>query len=381
MRITYNQVFFNPVYNRQNNIKQPGMMNAGLKDRSINPGAPGIAGLVSGGQGEDARTSVRKQMQDQLRNLFEKERSNPLTLVKENTNEAEEAGKEEDKKDKLLDSGKIYNFKEVSNKIQRAKTSLSAGQAVIAAKRKVSEIKRKLAAAGDDGDELQVALTHARKIEVVAERKQNNLKLEEMVANTQKRDEMLKKMEEIGESNKSDVLNAVKDEITERQFEKIDEQTELMKEEAEKLREEMDKKIEATQEKMLEQMDEFAEEMSDEESEMLREMSEVIDAMEIVDPHMSEEELEKLKTKHRFSEQKALMKADMEYLKSVYKNIDGRSSAGASGISSGMSGAFGASQSMSAFGSASVSVSSAGAIAGSADSGASAPVPAVDVSI
>ena len=37
-----------------------------------------------------------------------------------------------------------YNYKDVSNKIRRAKTSFSAEQAVISAKRKVIEIKRKL---------------------------------------------------------------------------------------------------------------------------------------------------------------------------------------------------------------------------------------------
>ena len=48
-----------------------------------------------------------------------------------------------EKKAKSMASSYKYNYKDVSTRIQRAKTSVSAGQAVIAAKRKVVEIKRK----------------------------------------------------------------------------------------------------------------------------------------------------------------------------------------------------------------------------------------------
>ena len=44
---------------------------------------------------------------------------------------------------------------------------------------------------GTEDDELQLALTHARKMEVVAQRKKNNLELEEMVKNTRNRDKLL----------------------------------------------------------------------------------------------------------------------------------------------------------------------------------------------
>ena len=335
------------------------------------------SGWVTGSANIDAdsHVSVRKQMQDQIRNLFEKERANTSPLFAESSDAVNGTDKEEDKKeDKLLNSGKIYNFKEVSNKIMHAKTAVSAGQAVIAAKRKVSELKRKIAAAGDDGDELQMALTHARKMEVVAERKKNNLTLEEMIANTQKRDELQKKMEETASSMEKAVMEEVKDEIMDKQLEHIDEQAEIMREETEKIQEEMAEKIEETQEEMTEQMSSFVDEMSDKESEMLREMSEMIDAMEIVDPHMSEEELNRLKTKHRFSEQKALMKADMDYLKDVFKQIDGRNHAAMPGMNN--------STSMGSFASFGGGISPMGGAMLSVDSGGSdAPAPSVDVSV
>ncbi|MBR4719035.1 MAG: hypothetical protein IKP31_02205 [Lachnospiraceae bacterium] len=376
MRIqNQNSNLINSLYSQS--VKRNGMSAAsgGFKSSAQSSGNDLYSGWSTGTANLDinSKTSVRKQMQDQLRNLFEKERAKTSPLFSEDKDPVNGADKEEDKEDKLLNSGKIYNFKEVSNKIMRAKTSVSAGQALVAAKRKISEIKRKLASSDGDSDELQMALTHARKMEVVAERKKNNLQLEELVKNTQKRDELLKKMED-SSSMKAGEYEAVKDEILDRQLEHIDEQSEIMKEEAAKMQEEMSQKIEENEEEMMEQMSNFIDEMSDEESEMLRKMSEMVDAMEAVDPHMSKETLDKLKLKHRLSEQKALMKADMDYLKDVFKHLDGRSAAGMSGMNGGVS-----LSSMTSVGMASVAFS--GAVSVSADTGGDAPSPSVDVSV
>ena len=322
----------------------------------------------------NSSTSVRKQMQDQLRNLFEKERSKTqMNGFDSNSNAVTGTeNEEENKEDKLLNSGKVYNFKEVSNKIMRAKTSVSAGQAVVAAKRKISEIKRKLAGSDGDSDDLQLALTHARKMEVVAERKKNNLELEEMVKNTRKRDELLEKMEKSSSSVEIEKYEELKDEILDKQLDLIEEQSEIQREEAERMREKLEEKMQAQMEETMEQANTFIDEMGDEESEMLREMSEVIDAMEVVDPHMSEEDFSRLKTKHRLSEHKALMKADMEYLKSVFKNLDGRAAASTPGM--GMS--TGMIVSMSALTPASgLSLPAVDAVA------SDAPAPTVDVSV
>ncbi len=48
---------------------------------------------------------------------------------------------------------------------------------------------------------------------------------------------------------------------------------------------------------------------------------EMLESMEIVDPHMSKEDLEDLKRKHRASEDKAIMKANMDYLKDMIKYV------------------------------------------------------------
>ena len=46
----------------------------------------------------------------------------------------------------------------------------------------------------------------------------------------------------------------------------------------------------------------------------------MLEDMEIINPHMSKEDLEDLKRKHRASEEKAMVKADMDYLKGMIKH-------------------------------------------------------------
>ena len=334
----------------------------------------------------NAKESVRKQMQDQLRNLFEKEKANSggMSLMSGADNPVNGTGdSEETKEDKLLNSGKIYNFKEISNKIMRAKTPASAGQAVVAAKRKISELKRKLACPDGDSNDLQLALTHARKMEVVAERKKNNLTLEELVTNTQKRDELFKKMKESGSSGSMtvDAYEQLKDEVLDKQLKLIEDNEKAMREEMAKKQQEIEKEAarkqaETVREEMQEQMGAFLDEMDDEQSEMLREMSEMLDAVEIVDPHMDEQELNKLKLKHRLSENKAIMKADMDYLKGMMPShsagpVPGVMSGGmaGTGMAGGLMGATGG------------SVSAAGMVPPSGDDASGAAAGGVNITV
>ena len=77
-----------------------------------------------------------------------------------------------------------YNYKEVASMIRRAKTSVSAGNALRSARRKVIEVKRKISNADGDAKELQLALTHAERMEMAARKKKHHLEIEEMVENT-----------------------------------------------------------------------------------------------------------------------------------------------------------------------------------------------------
>ncbi len=208
-----------------------------------------------------------------------------------------------------------YNYKEVANKIKQAKTSVSAEQAVISAKRKVLEVKRKISSGAGNAEELQLALTHATRMEMAARKKKHHLELEEMVTNTQKRDELSDDQQDLV----TDVKNAVMDQGEEklnRAADGIFEQRQDMIEEAVA---EMKENGEDISDEAMAELNEMISEYGEDELEKLTEAMEQLELMEIVDPHMSEEDLEELKRKHRLAEQKEIMKADMDYLKGVIK--------------------------------------------------------------
>ena len=208
-----------------------------------------------------------------------------------------------------------YNFKSVSSKIQRAKTSVSAGQAVQAAKRKVSEIKRKIGSKQGDAKELQMALTHAKRMEMVARKKKHHLEQEELVEHTSKLDERMEKQEDASNDMKNTVLTYAQDKI-EKAEDGIFEQREELLDEVYEEEEESGSQI---TEDMMAQINSMIAEYGEDTLKKLEEEMEVLEDLEILDPHMSEEDLEEVKRKHRSSENKAMVKADMDYLKSMIK--------------------------------------------------------------
>ncbi|MCR4611926.1 MAG: hypothetical protein K5644_08520 [Lachnospiraceae bacterium] len=212
-----------------------------------------------------------------------------------------------------------YNYKAISSRIISAKTSVSAGQAVIAAKRKVMEVKRKLSVNTDDADELQAALIHAERMEMAARKKKHNLEQEELVSNTIKRDDSLKKQEDASQDSTDmmdEVVSAVEEEISNQEDAIFEERFELMEDIISQIE---DSGMEEMSEEMMQQINEFISSFGEEELQELEDAMQLMESMEIIDPHMSEEEFEKLKTKHRTSEYKAIMKADMDYLKAIVK--------------------------------------------------------------
>ena len=106
--------------------------------------------------------------------------------------------------------------------------------------------------------------------------------------------------------------------------EKIKEQEDAIFDEREAMIEEAVKEYEENQsyasEQMMAEFNEMVAEFGEEELKALEEAMEVFDELEVIDPHMSEEDLEKLKRKHRASEDKAITKANMDYLKDIFKH-------------------------------------------------------------
>nr|MCR5545504.1 hypothetical protein [Lachnospiraceae bacterium] len=228
-----------------------------------------------------------------------------------------------------------YDYKDVSSKIRSAKTSQSAGQALIAAKRTVSQIKRKLVASGGESDELKIALSHAKRIEIVAKKKKRHLELEELVENTRQIDERMEKLEELtqdgaasgigNDTSKNESGGSSGGTIDLLSFceDKVAEGYEIIEAAREEMMEEMVQEAKASgeeiTEEMMKEMEEVVSEFGAEELEALEKTMELLENLEVVDPHMSEEDLEKLKQKHRASEEKAIVKADMDYLKDMFE--------------------------------------------------------------
>ncbi len=311
----------------QNAVKEKKISTGAAMDKSSAPGISraGTTRLSAPMFGNNtSKEEVGKSWQ--LRKLARK-----LTQTKEEEKQKTFTGRSEDKDRDFLslygatetkkeDEPKAepkynYNYKEVANKIKQAKTSASAEQAVISAKRKVLEVKRKISSGAGNAEELQLALTHATRMEMAARQKKNHLELEEMIVNTQKRDKLLDKQEEVVTDVKNAViqsgeekLNKAADGIFEQRQDMIEQAMAEMKENGEDISDEA-----------MAELNEMISEYGEDELEKLTEAMEQLELMEIVDPHMSEEDLEELKRKHRLAEQKAIMKADMDYLKGVIK--------------------------------------------------------------
>ena len=265
-----------------------------------------------------ATSKKSEEMRALLRSIHrdEKDLSNPYSGGGIDVlGELQKSRSAESSKSKKQTKKYTYNPQDVSNKILRAKTSLSAAQAIRSARRKVQEVRRKLASNEENPEEIQLALSHALRMEIAAKKKKHNLEQEERVEMQQKQDERADKLEESRDSMKNAMVFAAEDEVAEAEdqvFESRDEATiavsEAMSESGEELSEE--------------EMAEFTEqiaEMGDELLSELEDMMDMLEDMEVLDPHMSKEELEEVKRKHRSAEEKAILKANMDYLKGMMK--------------------------------------------------------------
>ena len=234
------------------------------------------------------------------------------------------SGSPDNDEDGELDNAPDYNYKEVETKIRQAKTAISAGQAVISAKRKVMEVKRKIASSNGDPEELQLALTHAKRIEIVAKRKKHHLELEELVKTTGERDERMSKQDEQNTNSENIATDPIKEDIEKAEDRIFQERQDILSNtigSSNSTDIEPSKDISETlSDEMVSELNRMISEFGEEELKELEESMEILEYIEIVDPHMSKEDLEDLKQKHRADEQKAMLKADMDYLKDLIKH-------------------------------------------------------------
>ena len=244
-----------------------------------------------------------------------------LRLAAEEANQMKPAAKTTSKKDSKTSAKKklSYNFKEVSAQILRAKNTVAAGKAVFQAKRKVVELKRKLAAKDADEEEIAIALTHAKRMEIAARRKQRHLEIEEYAKNHLDKEEK----EDACKDAASSLLSQAEERLVEGQEEVLTQSEEEQKAMREELSEALvnetaalsEEQTAQLSEELQEEMQAFFDDAEEQAMEMLSETLMQIEGLEMASPHMSEEDFKEMVQKHRHSEQKEITRADMDYLK------------------------------------------------------------------
>ena len=210
-------------------------------------------------------------------------------------------------KDTSLQVKKLkYNYKSISTKLLRSKTSQSAKMVANEARREVIKLKRQRQNGSEDDEELQNAIAHAQAMERVAKKRARHLLQEEM-AEASSSGAILFEDEEL-ENAENEELEGTKDEDLESmEAEALDDEYV----EDEFYAEELD--FSDMTDEMWEAMKELLEEAG------LEELTEEFGATTVED--LDPEDLKMMKIKHRNSEMKDIVKADSDYLKQMFEKL------------------------------------------------------------
>ena len=235
-----------------------------------------------------------------------------------------------------------YQFKNISSKILRSKTSQAAKQAAGQARREIMRLKRQKQNSDSDSEEIDAAIAHAQAMARVAKKKAKHLEEEEMM----KAAGGICQGDRISEEETKDVPDAEAENA--RNAEEMS---------AESSEDEMSRDLSAYEyagseayagdsydisdyidlgiDAFYAQAGDFMSEMSDFTSEMMQEMSDSLrDLMEemgldglsdnavSVNREMDPADLKMMKIKHRNKEMKDIVKADAEYLKAVFNHLE-----------------------------------------------------------
>lgn len=251
-----------------------------------------------------------------------------------------------------------YQFKNISSKILRSKTSQAAKQAAGQARREIMRLKCQKQNSDSDSEEIDAAIAHAQAMERVAKKKAKHLEEEEMV----KAADGICQGDWISEEETKDAQDA--------EAKNVQNAEEMSTESSE---DEMSRDLSAYEyagnsydtsdyialgmDAFYAQAGDFMSEMSDFTSEMMQEMSDSLrDLMEemgldgisdtavSVNREMDPADLKMMKIKHLNKEMKDIVKADAEYLKAVFNHLEKMKdnvvipTGNAGAVSSGMTG-------------------------------------------
>ena len=206
-----------------------------------------------------------------------------------------------------------YQFKSISSKILRSKTSQAAKQAAGQARREIMRLKRQKQNSDSDSEEIDAAIAHAQAMERVAKKKAKHLEEEEMV----KAAGGICQGDRICEEETKDVQDAESENA--RNAEEMS---------AEDPADEVSGELAAYAGEFMSEMSDFTSELMQEMSDGLRDLMEemgldgISDTAVSVNREMDPADLKMMKIKHRNKEMKDIVKADAEYLKAVFDHLE-----------------------------------------------------------
>ena len=228
-----------------------------------------------------------------------------------------------------------YQFKNISSKILRSKTSQAAKQAAGQARREIMRLKRQKQNSDSDSDseEIDAAIAHAQAMERVAKKKAKHLEEEEMMkaAGGICQGDRISE-EETKDTQDAEAKNVQNAEEMSRDLSAYEYAgNEAYAGDSYDISDYVDLGMDA----FYAQTGDFMSEMSDFTSEMMQEMSDSLrDLMEemgldglsdnavSVNREMDSADLKMMKIKHRNKEMKDIVKADAEYLKAVFNHLE-----------------------------------------------------------
>lgn len=229
-----------------------------------------------------------------------------------------------------------YQFKNISSKILRSKTSQAAKQAAGQARREVLRLKRQKQNSDSDSEEIEAAIAHAQAMERVAKKKAKHLEEEEMV----KAAGGIWQGDRISEEETKDVQDAEAENVQNEEEMSAEGSADevfgdLSAYEYAADSYDISDYIDLGMDAFYAQAGDFMSEMSDFTSEMMQEMSDSLrdlmeemgldvesDTVVSVNREMDPADLKMMKIKHRNKEMKDIVKADAEYLKAVFDHLE-----------------------------------------------------------
>lgn len=251
-----------------------------------------------------------------------------------------------------------YQFKNISSKILRSKTSQAAKQAAGQARREIMRLKRQKQNSDSDSEEIDAAIAHAQAMERVAKKKAKHLEEEEMV----KAAGGICQGDRISEEETKDAQDAESENARNAEEMSAEDSANEVSGDFSTYEYAGDSYdisdyVDLGMDEFYAQAGDFMSEMSDFTSEMMQEMSDSLrDLMEemgldglsdtavSVDREMDPADLKMMKIKHRNKEMKDIVKADAEYLKAVFDHLEKMKdnvvipTGNAGAVSSGMTG-------------------------------------------